>query len=45
MPVEYAVSLDNLRTPPKALLTEPITKLVPERMDAICRALMQATGC
>jgi mRNA interferase MazF len=45
MPVECAVSLDNLRTVPKALLTEPITKLEPERMDAICRALARATGC
>jgi mRNA interferase MazF len=45
MPVECAVSLDNLRTLPKALLTEPITKLDPERMNAICRALARATGC
>jgi mRNA interferase MazF len=45
MPVECAVSLDNLRTVPKALLTESITKLDPERMDAICRALARATGC
>jgi mRNA interferase MazF len=45
MPVECAVSLDNLRTVPKALLTEPITKLDPERMNAICRALARATGC
>jgi mRNA-degrading endonuclease toxin of MazEF toxin-antitoxin module len=26
-------------------LTEPITKLDSERMNAICRALTQATGC
>ncbi len=45
MPAECAVSLDNLRTVPKALLTEPITKLDPERMNAICRALARATGC
>jgi mRNA interferase MazF len=45
MPIECAVSLDNLRTVPKALLTESITKLEPERMDAICRALARATGC
>ena len=32
MPVECAVSLDNLRTVPRALLTESITKLDPERM-------------
>ncbi len=45
MPIECAVSLDNLRTVPRALLTEPITRLQPERMDAICRALARGTGC
>lgn len=45
MPVECAVSLDNLRTVPRALLTEPITRLDPARMEAICRALTRATGC
>ena len=45
MPVLCAVSLDNLRAVPKALLTESITRLSPERMDAICRALTRATGC
>ncbi len=45
MPVECAVSLDNLRTVPQALLTETITHLSPLRMDEICRALTQATGC
>jgi len=45
MPVACAVSLDNLRTVPKALLTESITQLDAERMDAICRALTRATGC
>jgi mRNA interferase MazF len=45
MPVECAVSLDNLRTVPKALLTESITKLDPEHMDTICRALALATAC
>jgi mRNA interferase MazF len=45
MPVECAVSLDNLRTVPKALLTESITKLGAERIAAICRALARATGC
>ena len=45
MPVECAVSLDNLRTVPKVLLTEPITKLDPERMNAISRGLARATGC
>lgn len=45
MPVECAVSLDNLRTVPQALLTERITRLDPARVDAVCRALAAATGC
>lgn len=45
MPVECAVSLDNLRTVPRGLLTEPITKLGPTRMGAVCRALAQSAGC
>jgi mRNA interferase MazF len=45
MPVECAVSLDNLRTVPRSLLTEPITKLDPARMEAVCRALAHSTGC
>ena len=45
MPVECAVSLDNLRTVPQALLTESITRLDAERMDEVCRALARATGC
>lgn len=45
MPIACAVSLDNLRTVPRALLTESITQLDPERMNAICRALARATGC
>jgi mRNA interferase MazF len=45
MPVECAISLDNLRTVPQALLTEPITRLDATRMDAVCRALRCATGC
>jgi mRNA interferase MazF len=45
MPVECAVSLDNLRTVPRSLLTEPITKLDPARMGAVCRALAHSAGC
>jgi mRNA interferase MazF len=45
IPVECAVSLDNLRTVPQALLTEPITRLNSARMSAVCRALNAATGC
>ncbi len=36
MPIDCAVSLDNLRTVPRALLTEPITRLDPARMNAVC---------
>lgn len=45
MPIACAVSLDNLRTVPQALLTESITRVDAERMDAICRALARAAGC
>ncbi len=34
MPVECAISLDNLRTVPQALLTESITRLDAERIDS-----------
>lgn len=45
MPVECAVSLDNLRTVPRVLLTEPITRLSGQRMHDVCRALGIATAC
>jgi mRNA interferase MazF len=45
MPKECAISLDNLRTVPKALLIEAITELGPEKMAAVCAALAAATGC
>jgi mRNA-degrading endonuclease toxin of MazEF toxin-antitoxin module len=45
MPEECVISLDNLRTVPKALLVEPITELKPQRMDELCRALAAASGC
>jgi mRNA interferase MazF len=45
MPRECAISLDNLRTVPKALLTEAITQLGPERMPQVCRAPGAATDC
>ena len=45
MPVECAVSLDNLRTVPQALLTESIVRLDAARMDGICQALNRAAGC
>jgi mRNA interferase MazF len=45
MPIECAVSLDNLRTVPQAPLTRPITELDATRMSAIGRALAHATAC
>jgi mRNA-degrading endonuclease toxin of MazEF toxin-antitoxin module len=45
MPRECAISLDNLRTVPKALLVEPITELGSDKMTEVCRALEAATGC
>jgi mRNA-degrading endonuclease toxin of MazEF toxin-antitoxin module len=36
---------DNLRTVPKALLVEPITKLSPTKMTEVCRALNAAVSC
>lgn len=45
MPVECAISLDNLRTIPQSLLTDPITRLDSLELDAVCRALAAATGC
>jgi mRNA interferase MazF len=42
---ECVVSLDNLRTVPKAQLVEPITELGAEKMDKVCRALDAASGC
>ena len=45
MPVACAASCDNLRTVPKAALTERITTLRPERLDALCRALRIAVDC
>ena len=45
MPVACAVSLDNLRTVPQALLTEPITRLDEAKMSLICSALVHSAGC
>ncbi|HEV2819270.1 MAG TPA: type II toxin-antitoxin system PemK/MazF family toxin [Solirubrobacteraceae bacterium] len=45
MAVECAISLDNVRTVPRALLTEQITSLSGTRMHEVCRALAAATGC
>jgi mRNA interferase MazF len=45
MPVECAISLDNLSTVPHSLLTARIARLPGMRMQEVCRALQLATGC
>jgi mRNA interferase MazF len=45
MPAECVVSLDNLRTVPRALLSGPITRLSGVKMNEVCRALALASGC
>jgi mRNA interferase MazF len=45
MPGECAISFDNLRTAPRALLTERITKLSSDRLHEVCAALAAAMDC
>ncbi|MDP9135608.1 MAG: type II toxin-antitoxin system PemK/MazF family toxin [Actinomycetota bacterium] len=45
MPDDCAISLDNLRTVPKALLTDRITSLSGGQMHEVCTALGLATAC
>jgi mRNA interferase MazF len=45
LPRECVISLDNLRTVPKALLVEPITVLDADKFAQVCRALDAASGC
>ena len=45
MPAECVVTLDNLGEAWKALLTEHVTTLSPNRMREVCRALEVSTGC
>lgn len=45
VPRACVISLDNLRTVPKAQLTQPITKLAPARIGEVCRALGVAVAC
>jgi mRNA interferase MazF len=45
MSTDCAVSLDNLRTVPRALLTERIARLGPDKQHAICRSLVTAMAC
>jgi mRNA-degrading endonuclease toxin of MazEF toxin-antitoxin module len=45
MPVECVLSVGNTSLTQKTFLTQRITRLGPEKMDQICRALARATGC
>ncbi len=45
MPAASVLSLDNVTTIPKSLLTERICRLPIERMQQVCTALGIATGC
>lgn len=45
MPGECALAMDNLSTVPKALLTDRITRLGPDRLRELCAALNVAAGC
>lgn len=45
MPQPCAITLDNLRTVPRALLTEHLTSLSAARMHQVCRALQVAVAC
>ena len=45
MPAECALSLDNVAVIPRAYFVERITRLGPDRMSEVCRALAIATGC
>jgi mRNA interferase MazF len=45
LPVESVVSLDNLETVPKVLLTERIATLGAPKLAELCAALVRATGC
>lgn len=45
MPRDCALSLDNVLTVGRTLLTDHITTLSPARMHQVCRALAIATGC
>ncbi len=45
MPSDCAISLDNLRTVPRAFLTEEIVTLDAATMSDVCQALAAATDC
>lgn len=45
MPRTCVVNLDNVTSEPRVFLVSRITRLGPERMHQVCRALAHATGC
>jgi len=45
MPDDCALAFDNLGVVPKALLTERITRLAPDKLAEVCAALDIATDC
>lgn len=45
MPAECALSLDNTAVIPRSYFVERITRLGPDRLAEVCRALAIATGC
>lgn len=45
MPSACCLTLDNLSAIRPALCTERITRLTPQRMEAVCTALSVATAC
>lgn len=45
MPRPCVVNLDNVTSTPAAYLVERVTRLGPERMHEVCRALAVASGC
>lgn len=45
VPEACVVSLDNIQPLSKALLIERVTRLRPERMAEVCRALSVAVDC
>ncbi len=45
MPEDGVLSLDNTALARKFELTERITELGAEKMDAVCKALVAATSC
>lgn len=45
MPTSCVVSADNVTLIRPTLLTELVTQLLPERMQAVCEALGHATAC